>query len=165
MSESNRGRTVDESATVTSRIMMPTDANILGNVFGGAILRYMDEVAAITAFKHARKNVVTASIDRMSFIAPVYVGDLLILKAAVNYVGRTSMEIGVRMEAEDLRTGHVTHVGSCFLTYVALDKKGIPTQIPPIVPVSAADRRRHREAITRRKIREVERAELRKLGV
>lgn len=145
--------------------MMPTDANIRGNVFGGAIMKYMDEIAAVVAFRHARKNVVTASIDRMNFIAPVYVGNLLVLKASVNYVGRTSMEIGVRMEAEDLITGKVTHAGSCFLTYVALDEKGRPTPVVPLIPVTAEQKRRHREAITRRKLREVERAEIQKLGV
>ena len=108
----------------TVRLMMPTDGNILGNVFGGAIMRYMDEVAGIVAFHHARKNVVTASIDRMDFYAPVYVGNLLILKAAVNYVGKTSMEVGVRIEAEDPLTGTTAHTGSCYLTFVALDGNG-----------------------------------------
>jgi len=147
------------------RIMMPADANIRGNVFGGAIMKYMDEIAAVAAFRHARKNVVTASIDRMNFIAPVYLGNLLVLKASVNYVGRTSMEIGVRMEAEDLRSGRVTHAGSCFLTYVALDDDGRPTPIEPVVPVTDDERRRYREAATRRQIREAERAQLGKLGV
>lgn len=160
-----RGRKVSESSVTSVRIMMPTDANIRGNVFGGAIMKYMDEIAAVVAFRHARKNVVTASIDRMNFIAPVYVGNLLVLKASVNYVGRTSMEIGVRMEAEDLITGKVTHAGSCFLTYVALDEKGRPTPVVPLTPVTAEQKRRHREAITRRKLREVERAEIQKLGV
>src|ERR1700740_2362567 len=99
------GRHVSVSQMTTVRLMMPTDGNIIGNVFGGAIMRYMDEVAGIVAFHHARKNVVTASIDRMDFYAPVYVGNLLILKAAVNYVGDTSMEIGVRIEAADPLTG------------------------------------------------------------
>lgn len=145
--------------------MMPTDANIRGNVFGGSILRYMDEIAAVAAFRHARKNVVTASIDRMDFRAPVYIGNLLILKASVNYVGKTSMEIGVRIEAEDLISGQVTHAGSCFLTYVALDDKGRPTPVEPVIPVTADEKRRYREALTRRKIREVERAELRKISL
>ena len=157
------GKPVAESTTTSVRIMMPTDANIRGNVFGGSIMRYMDEIAAVVAFRHAQKNVVTASIDRMNFIAPVYIGNLLVLKASVNYVGKTSMEVGVRMEAEDLITGRVTHVGSCFLTYVALDDRGNPTQVRPVTPVSRDEKRRYREAITRRTLREVERAELRKL--
>ncbi len=159
------GRKVSESTVTSVRIMMPADANIRGNVFGGAIMRYMDEIAAVVAFRHARRNVVTASIDRMNFIAPVYLGNLLVLKASVNYVGKTSMEIGVRMEAENLVTGEVTHAGSCFLTYVALDDKGRPTAIDPVIPVTADEKRRHREAATRRRLRELERAEIGKLGV
>src|SRR5580698_6678690 len=103
------GRPVSDSTVTSVRIMMPTDANIRGNVFGGSIMKYMDEIAAVAAFRHARKNVVTASIDRMDFLAPVYLGNLLILKAAVNYVGTTSMEIGVRIEAEDPLNGKITH--------------------------------------------------------
>jgi acyl-CoA hydrolase len=159
------GRPVSDSAVTSVRIMMPTDANIRGNVFGGSILKYMDEIAAVAAFRHARRNVVTASIDRTDFLAPVYLGNLLILKAAVNFVGTTSMEIGVRIEAEDLISGEVTHTGSCFLTYVALDDKGRPTPIEPVIPVSPDEKRRFREATTRKKIRAVERAEIRKLSL
>jgi acyl-CoA hydrolase len=136
--------------------MMPTDANVLGNVFGGAIMKYMDEIAAIVAWRHAGKNVVTASIDRMNFFAPVYVGDLLILKASVNYVGTTSMEIGVRIEAQDPSTRRGTHAGSCYLTYVALDEKGKPSPIPPLIVTTPIERRRFNEALARRKLREAE---------
>jgi acyl-CoA hydrolase len=136
--------------------MMPTDANILGNVFGGAIMRYMDEVAAIVAWRHAERNCVTASIDRMNFWKPVFVGNVLILRASVNYVGETSMEIGVRIEAQDPSTHRATHTGSCYLTYVAIDARRRPVKIPKIRPVNAVERRRFREAITRRKLREVE---------
>jgi acyl-CoA hydrolase len=155
-----RGKRVSDSEMTTARLMMPTDANVLGNVFGGAIMRYMDEIAAIVAWRHAGKNVVTASIDRMNFYAPVYVGDLLILKAAVNYVGKTSMEIGVRIEAQDPRTRKGTHTGSCYLTYVALDESGKPTPIPPLVVTTAEERKRFKEALARRKLREVEDAAL-----
>jgi acyl-CoA hydrolase len=151
------GKPVADSTTTSVRIMMPTDANIRGNVFGGSIMKYMDEIAAVVAFRHAQKNVVTASIDRMNFYAPVYIGNLLVLRASVNYVGTTSMEIGVRMEAEDLITGKSTHVGSCFLTYVALDDQGRPTQVQPVIPVSPDEKRRFKEAATRRKLRELER--------
>ncbi|MDE1853088.1 MAG: acyl-CoA thioesterase [Thaumarchaeota archaeon] len=144
----------------TARLMMPTDANVLGNVFGGAIMRYMDEIAAIVAWRHAGKNVVTASIDRMSFYAPVYVGNLLILKAAVNFVGTTSMEIGVRIEAQDPSTRKGTHTSTCYLTYVALNEKGKPTPIPPLVLTTAEEKRRFKEALARRKLREAERAVL-----
>ena len=144
----------------TARLMMPTDANVLGNVFGGAIMKYMDEVAAIVAWRHAGKNVVTASIDRMNFFAPVYVGNLLILKASVNYVGTTSMEIGVRIEAQDPSTRRGTHTSSCYLTYVALDERGKPTPIPPLIVTTAVERRRFNEALARRRLREAERAVL-----
>ncbi len=141
---------------------MPTDANVLGNVFGGAIMRYMDEVAAIVAWRHAGKNVVTASIDRMNFYAPVFVGNLLIMKASVNYVGTTSMEIGVRIEAQDPTTREGTHTGSCYLTYVALNEKGKPTPIPPLIITTPEERRRFKQAMARRKLREAENEVLRR---
>ncbi len=154
MSSRGAGKHVSVSQMTTVRLMMPTDGNVLGNVFGGAIMRYMDEVAGIVAFHHARKVVVTASIDRMDFYAPVYVGNLLILKAAVNYVGRTSMEVGVRIEAEDPLTGTTTHTGSCYLTFVALGDDGRPSPVDPVIPVTADEKRRFREASARRKSRE-----------
>ncbi len=153
-----KAKTPSESEMTTARLMMPTDANVLGNVFGGAIMRYMDEIAAIVAWRHAGKNVVTASIDRMNFYAPVYVGDLLILKAAVNYVGTTSMEIGVRLEAVDPSTRKGTHTGSCYLTYVALDEKGKPTPIPPLNPVTSIEKKRFNEGLARRRLREATQA-------
>jgi acyl-CoA hydrolase len=148
-----KGRRVSESSETLLHLMMPTDANPLGNVFGGTILRLMDEAAGIVAARHARANTVTASVDRMDFWAPVYVGDLLVLKAAVNFVGKTSMEIGVRIEAEDLKTGRTTHTGSCYLTYVALDEDRRPMPVPPIIPVTPAEKERYREAQERRKRR------------
>ena len=155
-----KGKKPSDSAMMTARLMMPTDANVLGNVFGGAIMRYMDEAAAIVAWRHAGRNVVTASIDRMNFFAPVYVGDLLILKASVNYVGTTSMEIGVRIESQDPSTRKGVHAGSCYLTYVALDEKGRPTPIPRLIVTSATEKRRFHEAAARRKLRESENAVL-----
>jgi acyl-CoA hydrolase len=133
--------------------MMPMDANVAGNVFGGTILRVIDEVGSIVAFKHARSNVVTASIDRMDFYSPVYIGDLLRLIASINYVHRTSMEIGVRVEAENPITGEIRHTGTCFLTYVALDKNGKATSVPPLVPETEEEKRRWKEAEDRRKLR------------
>jgi acyl-CoA hydrolase len=151
-----RGKTPAESELTTARLMTPTDANILGNVFGGTIMRYMDEAAGIVAWRHAGKNVVTASIDRMNFFAPAYIGNLLVLKASVNYVGTTSMEIGVRIEAEDPSTGKSMHTGSCYLTYVALDEKGRPTQVPPLIVKTPLQKRRFKEAQARRKLRVAE---------
>lgn len=155
-----RPKKPSESSITTARLMMPTDANVLGNVFGGAIMRYMDEIAAIVAWRHAGKNSVTASIDRMNFYAPVYVGNLLILKAAVNYVGNTSMEIGVRIEAQDPTSKKSTHTGSCYLTYVAIDKKGRPTEIPKLILTTADEKKRFQQALARRRLREAEIAAL-----
>jgi acyl-CoA hydrolase len=133
--------------------MMPMDANVAGNVFGGTILRLIDEVASIVAFKHARSNVVTASIDRMDFYSPVYIGDMLRLIASINYVHKTSMEIGVRVEAENPLTAEVRHTGTCFLTYVALDKNGKPALVAKLVPQTEEEKRRWTEAEARRKLR------------
>jgi acyl-CoA hydrolase len=147
------GKTPSQSATTMVRIMMPMDANVAGNVFGGSILRLIDEVASIVAFKHARSNVVTASIDRMDFYSPVYIGDLLRLIASINYVHKTSMEIGVRVEAENPITGEVRHTGTCFLTYVALDKGRKPTSVPALVSETEEEKHRWVEAEIRRNLR------------
>ena len=106
-------RTVRESQAEMSDMMMPENANILGHVFGGVILSMMDKSAAIAAFRHARNNVVTVSVDRVDFREPIHVGDLVVMKSIVNYVGTTSMEIGVRVEAEHLVSGRRRHTNSC----------------------------------------------------
>jgi len=142
-----------ESTTTVTHIMMPMDANVAGNVFGGSILKLIDEVASIVAHRHARKNVVTASIDRMDFISPVFIGDLLCLNASINYVHNTSMEIGVRVEAENPISGQVRHTGTCFLTHVAVDKNGKPTPVPPLKLETEEEKRRWSEAEVRRIIR------------
>jgi acyl-CoA hydrolase len=141
---------VSESSLIASHLMMPQDANIQGNVYGGTIMKLMDEIAGVVAARHCRKNVVTASVDQMSFLKPVYIGNLLILKASVNYVGRTSLEIGVRIEAEDLTNGQIAHTGSSYMTFVALDEEGNPTPVPRIIPVTSEQKRRYKEAKTRR---------------
>ncbi len=132
---------------------MPSDANPSGNVYGGSILKYMDEVAGIVALRHSRMNVVTASMERMDFSNPVHIGDLLILKASVNYVGQTSMEVGVRIESEDLRTGNVEHIGSSYLTFVALDEEGKPTVISGITPRTNDEKRRYKDGAARREVK------------
>ena len=113
-------------------------------------MKLMDEIAGSVAVLHSRKNAVTASVDQMNFYEPVYIGNLLILKASVNYVGNTSMEIGVRIEARDLRTGNVVHTGSSYLTFVALDESGKPTQIARLIPETAEENRRYAEGKARR---------------
>ena len=153
-----RAKPVSASKTILSMQMLPVDANPMGNVHGGTILKLVDTSAAVAALLHARTNIVSASIDRMDFYRPVYVGDLLILKACVNYSGRTSMEVGVRIEAENLKTGKVTHTGSSYVTYVALDEKGRPTPVPQAIPETAEEKRRWREGKERREQRIKERA-------
>src|SRR6266852_1873748 len=133
---------VSESKSILSSQMLPSDANPMGFVHGGTILKLVDEAAGVTALRHTRKTVVTASLDRMDFYNPVYVGNLLTLKASLNYAGHTSMEVGVRIEAEELKTGRVTHTGSSYLTYVAMDENGRPTEIPDVVPEKLEENRR-----------------------
>jgi acyl-CoA hydrolase len=147
---SRESRKVSDSQAVVARVMMPQDANIAGNVFGGTILKMVDEISYVAATKHARTNVVTASVDSMRFLSPVHVGDLLTLKARVNAVWRTSMEIGVRIEAEDPRTGEVRHTGSSYLTVVALDESEKPFRVPELVLETSEDERRSQEARRRR---------------
>jgi len=150
MEEAKRVR---DSALTSVRWMFPSDANPAGNVFGGAIVRYVDEIAAAVAQRHARSNVVIASMDRMDFHKPVRVGDLLILKASVNYVGNTSMEVGVRVEAENPRTGEVVHAASAYCTMVALDENGRPKRVPRLIPETEEEKRRFLEAQKRREER------------
>jgi len=121
------------------------------------VVKIIDEAAGVVAARHSRCNVVTASIDRMDFHQPVFVGDLLFFRATLNFAGRTSMEIGVRVEAENLMTGEVRHVASAYLTYVAIDRSGRPNEIPPLVLESEDERRLCREARARREMRLAER--------
>jgi acyl-CoA hydrolase len=137
--------------------MLPEDANNLGNVFGGAIMALVDKTAAVAAIRHARSNCVTASIDRVDFREPIHLGDLVVLKASVNYVGRSSMEVGVRVEAEELVSGVRRHTNSCYLTFVAVDSRGCPREVPELVPESEAELRRYAAAKERRRRRLEER--------
>ena len=146
-----KAKNVKDSQVTTVHLMMPSDANPAGNVFGGAILRYVDEIAALVAKKHCRKNVVTASFDRVHFFHPVYIGDLLILKASLNYAGKTSMEVGVRIEAENLKKGKTVYTGSAYVNLVSLNDKGKPAKVPRLVLETAEEKRRWREAQERRK--------------
>lgn len=146
---------VCDSAHVSSELVMPQDANILGHVFGGAIMSMVDKAAAVAAFRHARANCVTASIDRVDFREPIQVGELVSCLASVNFVGRTSMEIGVRVEAEDLITGVRRHTNTCYLTFVSIDHHGRPMPIPLVLPETPDEIRRY-EAAQRRRRRRLE---------
>ncbi|MBV6522286.1 MAG: hypothetical protein MNPFHGCM_02432 [Gemmatimonadaceae bacterium] len=142
--------------------MMPQHANNLGHVFGGVILAMMDTTAAVAAIRHARSTCVTASIDRVDFREPIHLGDLVLMKASVNYVGRTSMEIGVRVEAEDVLSGRRRHTNSCYLTFVAVDRNGRPMDVPSLRPESEDEIRRFNAAVERRRRRLEEREAERK---
>jgi acyl-CoA hydrolase len=137
------------------------DANSAGFVHGGTVMKMCDEAAGIAAVKHSRCRVVTAGFDRMTFLHPVYVGQLLTCRASVNAVWRTSMEVGVRVEAENPRTWEVRHTSTAYLTMVALDDEGQPTTVPPLAAESDAERRREREAGLRRQNRLNEREQIR----
>jgi len=160
MTDTNRSRPfkpVKESQHETSELMMPGDANNLGHVFGGVILSMMDKCAAIAAFRHSRASVVTASIDRVDFREPIFLGDLVVMKASVNFVGRSSMEVGVRVEAEELLTGRRRHTNSCYLTFVAVDTHGKPIEVPELRPETPEELRRYEAAKERRRRRLEER--------
>jgi acyl-CoA hydrolase len=150
-------RPVADSQHETSELIMPHDANILGHAFGGAIMALVDKAAAVAAFRHARSACVTASIDRVDFREPIHVGDLVTCKASVNFVGNTSMEIGVRVEAEDLISGQRRHTNTCYLTFVAVDRNGRPVPIAQVLPETDEQRRRHAAAQARRRRRLEER--------
>ncbi len=153
-----QGKSPDQSSAVLTHFLLPEDANPAGNIHGGVIMKHIDSAAGVAAFRHARRNVVTASIDRLDFINPAFVGNLLILKARVNLTGRTSMEVGVRAEAEELLSGDIQHVASAFLTFVALDDNGYPTPIPPLAIGGEKEEKRHRLARGRRKARLAQKA-------
>ena len=137
--------------------MGPADANNGGNVHGGVIMHLCDEVAGIAAVRHSGTRVVTAAVDRMTFRHPVYVGQLITVKATVNAAWRTSMEVGVRVESENVRSGEMLHTSTAYLTMVALDDDGKPTAVPPISAVTQDETRREREAQLRRDNRLAER--------
>lgn len=151
------GKRVQDSSVVMAQVMLPPDANPAGNIHGGVIMKLIDTAAAVVASRHARCNTVTASIDRLDFHHPVYVGDVVFFKAGINLVGKTSLEVGVRVEAENAITGEVRHTASAYLTFVALDKDGRPAAVPPLIIDTEDEKRRNREAETRRASRLAER--------
>jgi uncharacterized protein (TIGR00369 family) len=147
------GKTVQESSVVMAQQMNPQDANPAGNVHGGVIMKLIDTAAGVVASRHARSNVVTASIDRLDFLYPVLVGDFVTLRASLNFVGKTSMEVGVRVEAENLITGERHHTSTAYLTFVAIDEKRRPLALPPLILQTEEQQRRNQEAKVRREDR------------
>jgi uncharacterized protein (TIGR00369 family) len=141
----------EETCSVTmAHMMLPQHANPAGNVHGGDIMKFIDDAAGVVAAKHARTNVVTAAIERLDFHRPVFIGNLLILKASLNATGKCSMEVGVRVEAENLRSGETKHIASAYLTFVSLNGEGRPMPVPPFTPTTADGIRRVKEAANRK---------------
>jgi len=147
------GKRIKDSLVTLAQVMIPEDANPAGNVHGGVIMKLIDTTAGVVAVRHARCNAVTASIDRLDFHNPVFVGNLVFFKGSLNMVGKTSMEVGVRVEAENVITGEVRHTASAYLTFVALDTQGKPNPVPPLLFETEEEVRRNREALVRRQIR------------
>lgn len=138
------------SQSTISEVMMPHMANHVGNVHGGVLLGMIDRVGAVAAIRHARRVCVTVSVDQVDFREPIHLGELVTMQAMVNYVHRTSIEVGVRVEAENLVTGVRRHTNSCYLTYVAIDDAGRPVEVPPVLPETDEERRRFQAAERRR---------------
>ena len=147
-----------ESLTIMTELVLPNDANLLGNLMGGRLLYWMDIASALSASKHAQAQVVTASVDNVSFQHPIKLGSVITIEAKVSRAFKTSMEVGVKVWMEDLLTGREQHVSSAFLTFVAIDTKGNRIEIRPVVPETPDERRRHEEAGTRREYRLARRA-------
>ena len=145
--------TVRSSQVVMNEMILPNDANVLGNVLGGHVMHLADVCAAMSAMRHCRKVVVTAAVDHLQFHQPVKVGEFMILKSSVNYTDRTSMEVGVRIAAENPLTGERKHTCSAYLTFVALDESGKPTPVPEVIPESEVEHRRYAAAKLRREQR------------
>ena len=150
MSEARR---VKDSQITINQIMGPTDANLYGNVHGGVIMKLIDEVGGIVAARHAHLPVVTVVMDSMTFISPVHVGELLRLDGSVNWVGRSSIEVGVKVQAENVLSGRLTHTNSAYVVYVALGADGRPTPVPSLILESDEERDRFAEAQRRQEHR------------
>ena len=153
-----KSKSIKNSHVIMHELVLPNDTNVLGNVHGGRVMCLMDICAAMSAYKHARQPVVTASVDRLDFLAPANKGDILILKSSVNYSHKTSMEIGVRIDAESPFTGEVRHTATAYLTFVAIDDNNKPTEIPKIIPETEDEKRRYERAVNRHLIRRKERS-------
>lgn len=146
-------RPVKESASDYSEIALPNDANPLGNLLGGRVMHLVDLAGALAAARHSRSAVVTASVDSMTFLHPIHIGQLIMLKSAVNRVFRTSMEVGVKVWVEDLATGVRRHTSSAYLTFVALGKNNERVPVAPVIPETEDEKRRFEAALARRDYR------------
>jgi acyl-CoA hydrolase len=151
--KSSKVKSVSESQIIMTEMVLPPDTNAIGTIFGGKVVSLIDIAAAMAAGKHARSTVVTASIDALQFVCPVKLGEYLHIKASVNYAGRTSMEVGVRVDKENPLTGEMKHTATAYLTFVALDSDGKPREVPGVLPNSEAERRRFDAAKIRRQAR------------
>lgn len=149
-----REKTPSATESLVSELMMPHHTNNLGHVFGGEVLSMVDRAAAVAGMRHAERACVTVSIDRVDFKEPIYTGELVTCLARVNFVGRSSMEVGVKVEAENLLTGVRRHTNTCYLTFVAIDAEGRPTPVPPLVLKTPEDEQRFREGKLRREARQ-----------
>jgi acyl-CoA hydrolase len=149
-------RGVAESQSEMTELILPNDTNTLGNLLGGRLMHFIDLVGAMAAYRHARTHVVTASMDHIDFIAPVHVGDLLILKSSLNRAFNTSMEVGVKVWVENTIAGMHRHVASAYLTFVAIDSQGRRVPVPQLVPESEDETRRFADAARRRELRQRE---------
>jgi acyl-CoA hydrolase len=154
--ENLEARAVRESHSEMAEVIMPNDANPLGSLMGGRLMQWIDVAGALSAHRHSRRHVVTASMDHIDFLAPVHVGDLLILRSSVNRAFHTSMEVGVKCWVESYIAGSKRHVASAYLTFVAIDASGHPVAVPPVVPETAEEKRRYADAARRRELREGE---------
>lgn len=146
-------KNISDSETILSEVMMPMDANHYGSVHGGTILKLVDEAAFVVATKHARKNVVLASMDHMLFKSPVNIGDMLRIKARLYYVGASSMDVEVEVETEKLKEGKILHIGSAYLTMVALNEKGRPSRVPRLILKTDSEKAKSRQALEKRRKR------------
>ncbi|MBC2715447.1 MAG: acyl-CoA thioesterase [Desulfobacteraceae bacterium] len=146
-------KTVKDSRVIVSQVMQPADANPAGNVHGGTIMKLIDNAAGVVAFRHSRCNSVTASVDQINFHYPAFIGDLLTIKASLNLVGKTSMEIGARVESENLLTGKTRHIASAYLTFVSLGDNLKPVAVPGLIFETDKGKKRNQDAQARRKVR------------
>ena len=148
-------KTVKNSHVIMHELVLPNDTNLLGNVLGGRVMHLMDMCAAMSAYKHARTAVVTASVDQLDFLAPAKQGDMMILKSAVNYTGRSSMEIGVKIISENPKLGLKQHTVSAYLTFVSLNEDGKPQKIEDIMPETAIEKKRYQQGQLRSEQRKI----------